>query len=294
MPVDIEPIGDLSDKEVYDLLDEIEADEDQLKEETPDEGELKAQLPPEELELLEEAEPLELRQANGNWPVTKDKETGLFKLATPEEVEERREKSKRDKTESEKVKSRTRIQREAFQQDLIDLSGNIPKLYITRLVQLLTEKEVELENKYTAFLNRRFTMLLLPFIPRRLRICQQMYPESIRVSPGFMYKTPKSFGSKLFWAQPDIPVFFTQNTEQAILEESVPDYLNVINDVVARFYNNAEKKAKRQVNIATRLYERGVKTYYDLLKLDPMWYEKLYNFIKEENNAKTEKSTNNK
>ena len=92
-------------------------------------------------------------------------------------------------------------------------------------------------DKYSTYINKRLTTLLNPFIPRRLRICKSLSPDSIRPCPGFLYKASEEYGAGLtLWAMPNIPYYFVQNTEQKVLMEHKSQFLVNVDQSI-KFYH---------------------------------------------------------
>jgi hypothetical protein len=107
-----------------------------------------------------------------------------------------------------------------------------------------------------------------------------LYPASIRISPGFLYKASEEFGRGLtFWAIPNIPYYFAQNTEQEILKKQKPELLISVDRAVGLYHEHKEKRAKKELKYASTIIQKGVRTYFDLLKLNPFWFEILYNSL---------------
>lgn len=187
-------------------------------------------------------------------------------------IEARKKKSQRLKED------RIRIQREAFRQEYIRLSDPIGNERIKLLVSSLVKEHTRMVDKYSAYINKRLATLINPFIPRRLRICKSLYPDSIRMSPGFLYKASKEYGSGLtFWAMPDIPYYFAQNTEQKVLMEHKSLFLVNVDQSIKFYHEHLRKRADKELKYASLIYQKGVYSYFDLLRLNPFWYEVLYN-----------------
>ena len=213
---DIKQYGDLTEKELFEFLDEIKSDDDykKVKETLTRIGITSRNQETNE----EEQENREIEARYGDkipWTGLGPNNCQGVKLFGPEgqrraamaSIEAKRKKSQRLKED------RIRIQREAFRQEYIRLSDPIGNERIKLLVSLLVKEHTRMVDKYSTYINKRLTTLLNPFIPRRLRICKSLYPDSIRPCPGFLYKASEEYGAGLtFWAMPNIPYYFAQNT----------------------------------------------------------------------------------
>lgn len=276
----IKQYGDLTEAELLEFLDEIQNDDEDIQEAQSDAQE-KIVLEEEHTQLIEVPENAEIEERygdkawiklNDNTIILRDEEER--KKASMAFVKANRQRSQRFKED------RIRIQREAFSQNIIKLSDPIGNDKIKILVSLLVKEHTRMINKHSDFINKRLATLLNPFIPRRLRICKSLYPESIRISPGFLYRASKEFGGGLtFWAMPNIPYYFPQNTEQKILMDNKPDFLIQIDKSISFYHEHTRKRSEKELRYASMIIQKGVYSYFELLKLNPFWYEELYNYL---------------
>lgn len=280
---DIKQYGDLTEKEFFEFLDEIKSDDEDIQE-AQSEAIEKITLEEEHVELSEEEQ--ENREIEARYG-DKMPWTGLgpnncigVKLFGPEgqrraamaSIEAKRKKSQQLKED------RIRIQREAFRQEYIRLSDPIGNERIKLLVSSLVKEHTRMVDKYSTYINKRLTTLLNPFIPRRLRICKSLYPDSIRLCPGFLYKASEEYGAGLtFWAMPNIPYYFVQNTEQKVLMKHKSPFLVSVDQSIKFYHEHFKKRADKELKYASLIYQKGVYSYFDLLRLNPFWYEVLYN-----------------
>lgn len=280
---DIKQYGDLTEKELFEFLDEIKSDDEDIQE-AQSEAIEKITLEEEHVELSEEEQ--ENREIEARYG-DKMPRIGLglnncqgVKLFGPEgqrrvamaNIEAKRKKSQRLKED------RIRIQREAFRQEYMRLSDPIENERIKLLVSSLVKEHTIMVDKYSTYINKRLTTLLNPFIPRRLRICKSLYPDSIRTCPGFLYKASEEYGAGLtFWAMPNIPYYFAQNTEQKVLMEHKSPFLVNVDQSIKFYHEHLKKRADKELKYASLIYQKGVYSYFDLLRLNPFWYEVLYN-----------------
>lgn len=280
---DIKQYGDLTEKELFEFLDEIKSDDEDIQE-AQSEAIEKITLEEEHVELSEEEqENREIEARYGDkmpWTGLGPNNCQGVKLFGPEgqrraamaSIEAKRKKSQRFKED------RIRIQREAFRQEYIRLSDPIGNERIKLLVSSLVKEHTRMVDKYSTYINKRLTTLLNPFIPRRLRICKSLYPDSIRPCPGFLYKASEEYGAGLtFWVMPNIPYYFAQNTEQKVLMEHKSPFLVNVDQSIKFYHEHFKKRADKELKYASLIYQKGVYSYFDLLRLNPFWYEVLYN-----------------
>lgn len=284
---DTKQYGDLNEKELLEFLDEIKSDDEDMQEAQSSAVE-KIALEEESIEISEEEqENREIEAQYGDklaWVGVGLNNSCGVKLFGPEGQHNANVASIKAKNQRiKKLKEdRIRIQREAFNQEYICLSDPIGNENIKMLVSLLVKEHTRMIDKYSEYINRRIATLINPLIPRRLRICKNLYPNSIRISPGFLYKASEEYGDGLtYWASPDIPYYFAQNTEQKILAETKSKFLITIDQSIKFRHEHLVKRTDKELKYASLIYQKGVYSYFDLLKLNPFWFEVLYNDLKQ-------------
>lgn len=284
---DIEKYGDLDDKELSEFLAEIKSDDEDIEEaETSADEKIGDEEAQSMLSELPENAEIEAYYGDDAWRKPRiytgyrDRLTVLYGPYGKQRAAEGHREAIRKKAQQLK-ENRIRIQREAFNQNYIRLSDKIEKHHIKMLISILTQEHTRMIDKYSNYINKRLATLLNPFIPRRIRICRILYPNSIRVCPGFMYKASKEYGGGLtFWATPSIPYYFKQNTEQKVLLENKSDFLFSIDKAISFYHEHFKKRQEKELRYASLIIQKGVYSYFDLLKLNPFWFEILYNKLK--------------
>ena len=176
-------------------------------------------------------------------------------------------------------KSNAQIQRDAFSQTLIPLDEPFTKEQIKILIELLSVQHTNLITRYSNYINNRFTIVLKRLMPVRVIICYKRYPHVMQKSPGFMY-SPATNKDHVFWVTPNIPAFFEQDSEQDLIMDNRPEDLEYIDRAVEAYYRHHKERADQELRIAMQLYKKKVHTHFDLLKLNPMWFEIMYNYRK--------------
>ena len=274
----------LTDIELFKFLNEIENDNEDMQEAQSDANK-KIALEEERFDISEEQENQEIEARYGYkraWVKSGDS----VKIYGPDE----RVDALANRIESRKQNAKTlrekkiQIQRKAFSQEDIQLSEEIGIENIKLLLSLLVKEHTRIINKYEIYINRLLTKILNALIPKRLKECKKAYPDSMRKCPGFLYKASEEYGaSNIFWAEPDIPYYFKQNTEQNAIKEYKPELLIKVDQSVKFYHEHVKKRTDKEIKYASLIYRKGIKTYYDLLKLNPFWYEILYNYLQNKN-----------
>lgn len=176
---------------------------------------------------------------------------------------------------------RIEIQRAALNQDLIDLSQPISTEHMKRLVYLLSKKHIDLINKYHSYITKRIEVLLSALTPITLRRAFKRYPQAFIVHPGFMYKASKKYGNGImFWVTPHIPYYIAQGKEVEALKKEKAKFLRGIDCAILRLETQKRLLADREVSIAMAMIRMPRKTYFNLLKYNPFWFDLLINDLK--------------
>lgn len=283
----------LSDDELYALIDEIENEDDDLaedvaaaeaklvEEEAMFEGEddsseiVQSGELPENLELEAEYGEDAWRMINEDKPILYNRDKAVREMA-------RGRKLKKYRIAQEK----SRIQREAFNQTLLPLDKPMGSDNVKLLLRLLVSTHTEIIDKCENYINDRFTKLLRPYVPNSLKNCMRNYPNSIKRSVGFLYTTSEMPDGQTysFYVQPNLPCYFEQNTEPSVIvEEGKEKFLKNIDKAVRTYNLNYKERAQKEIQYATRIVNRDVVTYFDLLKLNPYWFERLLHHVQNTN-----------
>ena len=275
-----ERYGDLTDKEYLEFLSEIKGDDEEI-EEAQNEAIEKRELEEEHTELSESEENSRIEAYYGNdaW-----RKFGQYFFSKPAILDAYKKAQKTREAKRRKLKEdRIAIQRMAFNQDYLRLSDPIGNDNLKLLITLLTAEHTKMVEKYATYINKRLATLINPLIPRRIRTCKMIYPESMKECPGFLYKASEEYGEgQTFWAMPDIPYYFKQNTEQAELQKSIKhaNYLINIDKAVASYNMHNKVRAEKELKYASMIVRKGTYSYFDLLRLNPFWFEILFNDLK--------------
>jgi hypothetical protein len=279
----------LSDDELYALIDEIENEDEDLSEEVEAAEEKIAEEQavfegeddsPEIVQSGELPENLELEATYGEdaWRMISDDRPVLYNQdkAIREMGRGRRLKKYR------LAEERSRIQREAFNQTLLPLDKPIGGDNIKLLLRLLVSTHTEIIEKCEKYINDRFTKLLRPYIPQSLKNCMRLYPNSVKSSVGFLYTTAEmpEGCTYNFYVQPNLPCYFEQNTEPSIIvDKGKSMFLKNIDKAIRTYNLHTKERAQKEVQYATKIVNRDVVTYFDLLKLNPYWFERLLHHV---------------
>lgn len=188
---------------------------------------------------------------------------------------------------------KAKIRQMAFNQTVVNLGDKMPNADTRLLITELTKTRTEMANNYALNINRVATRALSFYVPQPLKRLMKKYPDSVRMSPGFLYTTDEKFENKTFWITPGLPNYLTPGTEQELLQTRLRSYNNTGRQVT--FIDSFEKMifkynmhmqiiTTREVKYASAILTNRVITYLDLLKFKPLWFEALYNILAKQKN----------
>lgn len=187
-------------------------------------------------------------------------------------------------TQAERKAERKRRSREIRQNALSDkfidlnapLSINNKKL----LIQLETAKYTEKMKFYEQRVNRLFQAYALLYSPKVVKACWDYYPKVIVPMEPFTYQASEDFGQGYqFRVNIEAPGFYSHSELLEKMNERNPAILISIDKIIAKFYRFKDAQSKLEVTMADKLL--SMKSFYDLLHINPFWYETLINKLKE-------------
>lgn len=290
----VKKYGDLSDAELLSFLHEIEDGDDVMQEQQEESSANVAYIE----QLDEDSLPEEISddkawefvrrwakdETTGRWSITHYdvciKSEGVERRARQQKIRQQKGVAAfKEKCRLKRIQ-KIDIQRKAFNQDDVSMSRRITKHEMQLLIATLTKDYAVIMNRCTDFINRRLGKLLRPFIPIAVKNCYDKHRDSMKDNPGFMYVASTDYGGgKSFWATPDLPYYFPQGSEKTVLLREKSRFLFSIDKAVAEFDAARSKQAEMEMKYASKLVQMKQGTFYDLLKLNPFWFEILYTEI---------------
>lgn len=223
------------------------------------------------------------QQENTTWEYVH--ENGKLVPSTREAADEARKKAiiTLQKNAAEKKSRKKEIINEAINSTFIDLNSPLTVEHKKLLISLLTQNYTECMKRHESYINNTVEKLLRMFIPRDLLNSWAKYKDTMVPSPGFMYEASKEYGQGLtFKITIDLPMYFKEEACMNILREHFSRQLPVLDKAVAFFHKHKEMRTKQEVKYAQALTKIG--TFFQLVKHNAFWYEKLVNELKKQQN----------
>lgn len=179
-----------------------------------------------------------------------------------------------------------RIRRVLIKRKLID-EGNVtlltlivPKYIKKKIIPFKTQQMVQSVAKYRELINKRIANCMSPLFPEKIRVARAMCgSRPFKEHPGFLWKTPESYGNYSVWVRPDIPYFFDQFTEMQIIREKCDiNKVNAIDAAIQFYMLSIEKLSRREANLAIKLTR--LDTFGDILNFDVDTFIYIYDLYK--------------
>ena len=169
------------------------------------------------------------------------------------------------------------ITRFALEQRDLPLSETITKSELKAFVTEMTRGSTEHMQMHLERITKTVWRVLLKHIPRYIKYSWENYRRSCKRAPGFLYSFDGEYGPVSIWLSPDLPNWLMPGEEQAIIDTELDSIKReAMQRRIEVYYRLADKKRKDEVRIALTFARRHIKTYMDLLKENPFWWEVMY------------------
>ena len=196
---------------------------------------------------------------------------------TAEKIAEKAEKAeKMTSAKRRRIQARD-ITRFALEQRDLPLSEHITKSELKAFVAEMTRGSAEHMQMHLERITKTVWRVLLKHIPRYVKYSWENYRRSCRRAPGFLYSFDSEHEPMSIWLSPDLPNWFIPGEEQAIIDAELDSIKReAMQRRIEVYYRLADKKRKDEIRIALTFTRRHIKTYMDLLKENPFWWEIMY------------------
>lgn len=178
---------------------------------------------------------------------------------------------------------RLTIKRELVKADnVLFLQELVPNYLKREVIPFMTKSLVESITDLKANINRRIAIVMAPLFPEKLRVARALCgTRPFKDHPGFLWLGDEAYGGHKIWVNPDIPYYFDQFSEMAIIREKCDENkVAAIDRIIANYMNAITQLAKRESNIAIKLTR--VDTFEELLIYNVDCFLHVYNLYKKD------------
>ena len=117
--------------------------------------------------------------------------------------------------------------------------------------------------------------------PKVIKACWDYYPKVIIPMEPFTYQASEDFGKGLtFRVNVEAPGFHSASEIIEKMTIKNPQKLIAIDKMIVKFNRLKDAQSKFEIHAANKLV--GMRTIYDLLSVNPFWYNDLINKLKED------------
>ena len=118
-------------------------------------------------------------------------------------------------------------------------------------------------------------------LPKVVIACWNYYPSVIIPMEPFTYQASEDFGKGFtFRVNIEVPGLFSADELIKTMTARVPQRLIGIDKMIVKFNRLKDAQSKFEIYAANKLL--GMRTIYDLLSVNPFWYNDLINKLKED------------
>lgn len=187
----------------------------------------------------------------------------------------------RSEQRAERKKKAREIRQNALSERFIDLNSPLTVEYKRLIIQQEAKKYTEAMLKCEQFINAQFKKYVMYRLPKVIIACWNYYPSVIIPMEPFTYQASEDFGKGLtFRVNIEVPGLYSADELIKTMTARVPQRLICIDKMIVKFNRLKDAQSKFEIHAANKLL--GMRTIYDLLSVNPFWYNDLINKLKED------------
>lgn len=187
----------------------------------------------------------------------------------------------RDEKRAERKKQAREIRQNALSERFIDLNSPLTVEYKKLIIQQEAKKYTDAMLRYERVINAQFKKYVMCSLPKVIVACWDYYPGVIIPMEPFTYQASEDFGKGFtFRVNIEVPGLFSADELIKTMAVRVPRRLICIDKMIVKFKRLKDAQSKFEIYAANKLV--GMRTIYDLLSVNPFWYNDLINKLKED------------
>ena len=204
-------------------------------------------------------------------------------IKTRDELVNQAKKARMSRSEqrAERKKQAREIRQNALSERFIDLNSPLTIEHKKLIIQLEAAKYTEAMLKYEQLINKQFQNYIIYNTPKVIKACWDYYPKVIIPMEPFTYQASEDFGKGLtFRVNVEAPGFHSASEIIEKMTIKNPQKLIAIDKMIVKFNRLKDAQSKFEIHAANKLL--SMRTIYDLLSVNPFWYNDLINKLKED------------
>lgn len=166
----------------------------------------------------------------------------------------------------------------AYEQTLLPLEKPISNEHIGLIVNMVTAEMTGRMKRMERMANKEAKRLLTPFVPFQLRLMYQLYRQSFKKRPSFLYHCSDSRNNFQMWLSPDLPMYTAEGEDERMLLEYPEPKRALLESFIVDYRKTEKRRTQTEFIIANSLHQTNMNklTYGYLYEKRPMWFKAVY------------------
>lgn len=166
----------------------------------------------------------------------------------------------------------------AYEQTLLPLEKPISNEHISLIVNMVTAEMTGRMKRMERMANKEAKRLLTPFVPFQLRLMYQLYRQSFKKRPSFLYHCSDSRYNFQMWLSPDLPIYTAEGEDERMLLEYPEAKRALLESYIVDYRKTEKRRTQVEFIIANSLHQTNMNklTYGYLYEKRPMWFKTVY------------------
>lgn len=166
----------------------------------------------------------------------------------------------------------------AYGQTVLPLEKPISDEHIGFIVNMVTAEMTGKMKRMERMANQEARRLLAPFVPFQLRLMYQLYRQSFKKRPSFLYHCSDVRDNYQMWLSPDLPIYTAEGEDERMLFEYPEVRRALLESYIVEYRKTEKRRTQTEFTIANSLHQTNLKklTYGYLYEKRPMWFKAVY------------------
>lgn len=166
----------------------------------------------------------------------------------------------------------------AYEQTLLPLEKPIADEHIGQIVRMVTAELTGQMKRLERMANAEAKRLLTPFVPFQLRLMHQLYGQSFKKRPSFLYHCSDTRKNYQMWLSPDLPIYTAEGEDERMIYEYPEAKRALLESYIVRYRKAEKRRTQTEFAIASSLRQTNLNklTYRYLYEKRPLWFKALY------------------
>lgn len=166
----------------------------------------------------------------------------------------------------------------AYGQTLLPFEKPIADEHIGLIIRMVTSEMTSKMRRMEKLANQEARRLLAPFVPFQLRLMFQLYRQSFKKRPSFLYHCSETRNRYEMWLSPELPIYTADGEDERMLLEYPEGKRALLESYIVEYRKTEKRRTELEFTIANSLRQTNLKklTYGYLYEKRPMWFKIIY------------------